>query len=79
MYKNLILTGLVLLSPSSALAAGSVPSGAIAQILTAIDGAFASAQTAVRTSSLNEEQKSSVSNVLKTKHDTVKNSVGNIR
>ncbi len=47
--------------------------------LPAIDAGFAAAQDAVQHSGLDRETKSSISNVLKTRHDTVKNSIRNIR
>lgn len=79
MRTHLLITGLVLLMPSSALAASSVPPSVIRQIEAAIDAAFSSAQTAVNQAPIGDQQKSTVSNVLKTKHDTVKNSINNIR
>lgn len=47
--------------------------------LLAVDRAFDSALGAVTDTGLTDSQKASVSNVLKTRHDTVKNSIGNIR
>lgn len=44
-----------------------------------IDAAFEGALDAVEDSNLHEERKQQVSNVLKTRHDTVKNSIANIR
>ena len=43
------------------------------------DRLFAQEQSFVAESTLPDSTKSSVSNVLKTKHDTVKNSINNVR
>ncbi len=62
---------------SAVLLAAALPLASDA--LLAVDHAFDSALGAVADTGLSESQKSSVSNVLKTRHDTVKNSIGNIR
>ncbi len=73
------LIGTLTLVPSFAFAASLPAEGPIDRALTQVDTAFALSQRIVRQSDVSEDQKSSVSNVLKTKHDTVKNSINNIR
>ena len=61
--------------PLSASAASFIPGGSILNNI-----AHAFEVTLHGTSKIpNEDQRGSVSNVLKTRHDTVKNSIGNIR
>jgi hypothetical protein len=74
-FFSIIGTAFLVVLPLSGLAGDGVFDG----LLRTVDQAFADAQAEVRSSPLSDEQKSSVSNVLKTRHDTVKNSVGNIR
>ncbi len=44
-----------------------------------VDAIFGTASEAVKEADLDPRTKGSVSNVLKTKHDTVKNSINNVR
>lgn len=76
MKTSLSITGFCATIISALIAAPFVPGGSI---LSNISAAFDSAQEAVSQSKMPREQKATVSNVLKTKHDTVKNSIGNIR
>jgi hypothetical protein len=70
-----LLLLLQLVAPAPVLAA-TIPVDAI---LGTVDAAFAQAQDAVKDSPLDDSTKNSISNVLKTRHDTVKNSIGNIK
>lgn len=69
-----------LLLPCPMLAAGDQPSvSPDVAALAIVHTLFAAAQETVQGSSLDPAQKATVSNILKTRHDTVKNSINNIR
>ena len=57
----------------------TVRNRALDTALASTNTAFATAQAAVGDAPLSDGQQRTVSNVLKTKHDTVKNSINNIR
>jgi len=70
-----------LLTPAYALAATDTPAKSIGEIISDIyKGTGEEVLAILRNPELSTNAKvTSVSNVLKTKHDTVKNSIGNIR
>lgn len=74
-----LLATVLLLLPSAALAAPANLDEILDTVLVHVDAAFTTAQNGVEGSNLNEEDKNQISNVLKTRHDTVKNSINNIR
>ncbi len=77
---NISIVFAVLLSSTPALAAdGGSDNTTIDWLLAIVDKGFSNALNAVQSSPLDKDQQSTVSNVLKTKHDTMKNSVRNIR
>ena len=75
--RTLLLATLLALPLAAAAAGGS--SDTPNPVLAVIDQSFAHAADTVADAPLSDANKTSVSNVLKTKHDTVKNSINNIR
>ncbi len=72
---------LVIIFPHCAYAAstGHVPPDVRDRLIDAIDDAFGKADDVTDQLPIDDGQKGTISNVLKTRHDTVKNSIGNIR
>ena len=80
MHRTLaLLIGLLVPTFTFAASTTTLPKGIIDHAITQIDAAFTTAEGAVKNSPLDDSTAATVSNVLKTKHDTVKNSINNIR
>lgn len=72
-----LITGIALCLPVLCSAAGTDTLQTSA--LSVANSAFSSAAAAVDSPNIDDRTARTVSNVLKTRHDTVKNSIGNIR